>query len=573
MIHNKLFLTIILSCFLSVLMLTQSNAQTTLSAIQSTNTPLEITTTNIFSNEGNNVGWSFTVGAVNITVESLGLYDSGDDGLSESHQVGIWTSSGTLLSSTTIPVGTGATLSSGYRYSSITPIVLSAGQTYVIGALYSAGSGDKIILNSSQTFASEITFNNSLQTQLTFNPGYTPPFGIPNFNAGGHNQGIFGPNFQFDEPASIGSYDIYTVNAKTGNTERITFLDDADEYNPSFAPGGICIVHDVVTSSGQSLYITDISTGVSTPLAGGEGGNDASWSPDSMYIAFDLNGDLYVVPSSGGTATLVRENAIDAEWSNNSKLLVFTDLSDYTLRTIDVNSGSETNWGVQGINASWSPNGKFIAYTDLVDIFTISVNEDGEPKSSPVNLTNNGSGVFSQHPSWSNNGKTIVFHSNRATSDYDIWTIPSSGGTPTRLAGRSDMGDYDPSFSKNGKYVAYAEFTDPGSPKKGFDDESLSSNGSTLLDNFTLDQNFPNPFNPTTQIRFGIPESGNVTLKIYNSVGQLVKTLVDGNMSEGYHQVTWDATDNSGSKLSSGVYFYRITAGTFTQVNKMMFLK
>jgi len=94
-----------------------------------------------------------------------------------------------------------------------------------------------------------------------------------------------------------------------------------------------------------------------------------------------------------------------------------------------------------------------------------------------------------------------------------------------------------------------------------------------LPDDYVLDQNYPNPFNPTTQIRFGIPQAGNVTLKIYNSVGQLVKTLVDGNMSEGYHQVTWDATDNSGNKLSSGVYFYRITAGTFTQVNKMMLLK
>ena len=90
---------------------------------------------------------------------------------------------------------------------------------------------------------------------------------------------------------------------------------------------------------------------------------------------------------------------------------------------------------------------------------------------------------------------------------------------------------------------------------------------------YHLDQNFPNPFNPTTQIRFGIPQSGNVTLKIYNSVGQLVKTLVDGNMSEGYHQATWDATDNTGSKLSSGVYIYRITAGTFTQINKMLLLK
>ena len=59
-----------------------------------------------------------------------------------------------------------------------------------------------------------------------------------------------------------------------------------------------------------------------------------------------------------------------------------------------------------------------------------------------------------------------------------------------------------------------------------------------------MSQNYPNPFNPTTQIRFAIPKTSNVTLKIYNSVDQLVRTLVDGNMSEGYHQLTWDATDN-----------------------------
>jgi flagellar hook assembly protein FlgD len=62
-------------------------------------------------------------------------------------------------------------------------------------------------------------------------------------------------------------------------------------------------------------------------------------------------------------------------------------------------------------------------------------------------------------------------------------------------------------------------------------------------------------------------------LKVYNIAGQLLKTLVDENMSEGYYQITWDATDNSNRKLSSGVYFYRITAGTFSKVCKMLLLK
>jgi hypothetical protein len=107
--------------------------------------------------------------------------------------------------------------------------------------------------------------------------------------------------------------------------------------------------------------------------------------------------------------------------------------------------------------------------------------------------------------------------------------------------------------------------------------KSASLEKSTITDElqnqYVLEQNYPNPFNTSTQIRFRIPEAGNVTLKIYNSVGKQVKTLVDGNMNEGYHQVTWDATDNSGSKMSSGIYFYRLTAGTFTQMNKIMLSK
>jgi hypothetical protein len=90
---------------------------------------------------------------------------------------------------------------------------------------------------------------------------------------------------------------------------------------------------------------------------------------------------------------------------------------------------------------------------------------------------------------------------------------------------------------------------------------------------YTLKQNYPNPFNPTTQISFEIPEDGNVKLKIYNSVGQLVKTLVDENMSKGYHQINWNASDNNGIKLSSGIYFYSLTSGSFVESKKMILMK
>ena len=85
---------------------------------------------------------------------------------------------------------------------------------------------------------------------------------------------------------------------------------------------------------------------------------------------------------------------------------------------------------------------------------------------------------------------------------------------------------------------------------------------------FSLSQNFPNPFNPTTNIKFGLPKESNVTLKIYNVLGQEVATLVNNVMSAGFHTVDFNAT-----QLSSGMYIYRIEAGDFVQVKKMLLMK
>ncbi|MFQ5599308.1 MAG: FlgD immunoglobulin-like domain containing protein, partial [Candidatus Krumholzibacteriia bacterium] len=88
-----------------------------------------------------------------------------------------------------------------------------------------------------------------------------------------------------------------------------------------------------------------------------------------------------------------------------------------------------------------------------------------------------------------------------------------------------------------------------------------------------LHQNAPNPFNPTTEIRFDLARDGRVALRIYDVAGRRVRTLVDGQMPPGFHASAWDGLDEAGRRVSSGVYFYRLEAGDVTATRKLVVMK
>ena len=91
---------------------------------------------------------------------------------------------------------------------------------------------------------------------------------------------------------------------------------------------------------------------------------------------------------------------------------------------------------------------------------------------------------------------------------------------------------------------------------------------------FALANNYPNPFNPATTIKYALPQAADVELTVYNVVGQAVRTLIAEHQSAGRYVVEWDATNDSGHSLSSGMYFYRLEAGgEFREVKKMLLLK
>ncbi|MEW5994810.1 MAG: FlgD immunoglobulin-like domain containing protein, partial [Candidatus Zixiibacteriota bacterium] len=102
---------------------------------------------------------------------------------------------------------------------------------------------------------------------------------------------------------------------------------------------------------------------------------------------------------------------------------------------------------------------------------------------------------------------------------------------------------------------------------------SLVLKGATLPGEYQLANNYPNPFNPETQISFSLPTATEVNLSVYNILGQHVVTLASGAFEAGTHQVMWDGTDESGDKVTSGIYLYRLETPEYLETKKMVLLK
>ncbi len=154
----------------------------------------------------------------------------------------------------------------------------------------------------------------------------------------------------------------------------------------------------------------------------------------------------------------------------------------------------------------------------------------------------------------------------------------------------SDKTENFPTVSPDGKYLFFVSDRDNNDYhskvywvdtsiieelKSGFSDlvTSIKDDQSKVADKYQLFRNYPNPFNPETTISFILPVVSDVTLKVYDLTGVHVKTLISGQVSAGSHNVKWDATNDLGQKVSSGVYLYVLNAGNYTKTKKTLLLK
>ena len=99
------------------------------------------------------------------------------------------------------------------------------------------------------------------------------------------------------------------------------------------------------------------------------------------------------------------------------------------------------------------------------------------------------------------------------------------------------------------------------------------ADGIQIPSKYSLYQNHPNPFNPTTTLHYDLPEDGMVNISIFDMMGRKITTLVNNHQTAGYKSIQWNATNNTGQSVSAGVYLYHLHVGDFHQTNKMILLK
>ncbi len=154
--------------------------------------------------------------------------------------------------------------------------------------------------------------------------------------------------------------------------------------------------------------------------------------------------------------------------------------------------------------------------------------------------------------------KTPVLGPHAVVDKSPIMTVP----------GNRDPGEY--------LLIAYVG-TYPGdtvdTDTTGFTKLASGGEEEQVLETTRLEGNHPNPFNPSTTFSYVLSEPGLVSLKVYNTLGQLVRTIVDGQKPEGHHEAVWDGRNETGASVASGIYIYRMISGSFVQTKKMLLMK
>ncbi len=266
--------------------------------------------------------------------------------------------------------------------------------------------------------------------------------------------------------------------------------------------------------------------------------SDASYNPNNSSSEGSSNNNVLISAESGSLSGDVHLKTKSG--SINSKVLYFLNTYSTAKYSITLDkSGTVYAWGRM-----------FFESTSTLNSFFIQV--DNGPK---LILGNSNNNFDKWH--WEGFGVSPLELGNLSSGSH---TITIYGREPAASVMLDEIYfTYDPNFIANDNNVTIAK-----------SDNSINNNNLDIEkpENYQLSQNFPNPFNPTTTIKFSIPQDGMVSLKVYNILGAEVVSLIDEEKSAGTYNVLFDA-----SNLASGIYLYKLITPNFIQTKKMLLVK
>jgi len=305
--------------------------------------------------------------------------------------------------------------------------------------------------------------------------------------------------------------------------------------------------------------------------AGAAGGAKQGWSVaissdgntlvEGGYVDNGGQGAVWVFTRSGGVWTqqgskLVGTGAVGSDVFQGIAVSISSD-GNTLIEGGDDNNGAGAVWVFTRSGGVWTQQGSKLVGTGAVGGATqgnsVAISPDGNTIVEGGNEDNYGQGAV-----WA------------FTRSGGVWTQLGSKLVGTGAVGTEVLQGFAVSISSEGTVAEGGDGDNSAGAVWVFHDPTIGIKNisQTIPSTYSLSQNYPNPFNPSTNIGFRIVHFGLVTLRIYDLLGREVATLINEAISPGTYEYEWNATN-----LSSGVYFYRITTGYFTDVKKMTLLK
>ncbi len=398
-----------------------------------------------------------------------------------------------------------------------------------------------------------------------------------------------------------GGGDIWVMNADGTNPIKLTY-NPSEDWWPKFSPDGSKIAFQSKRDGNHEIYIMNNDGSNPVRLTNNSADDeDPNWSPDGTKIAFismrDGHYEIYTMNADGSNQTRItysNGNAIDPDW----KPIIIPDTTSVRDSiSVNIRSGwnmislpidsvyltsdlvpspiseafcyepdstkyfvEDTLMSGKGYWLKFSSEGIIKYYTDSTFADTINVKEGWNMIGSiscpvPVEtLTSNPPGMITS--------EFITYQSGYIVTDTIVpgigyWVKVNSKGSLILSSSVSIS-------AKNRIRIIQGEEMPPPPPPI----KEMAENIKAIPTRFELMQNYPNPFNPSTTIKYLMPDACKVTLKIYNTLGQIVKSIIDDYQEAGQKSVTFDL-----SELPSGLYFYRLQAGKYTEVKKMLLVR